>query len=226
LAPEGWVWKPPADAPPATGDATAPAGEAGTSTRSGADGSAPSTTAKAVKVAKPAKVAKVAKVAKAAHPAADARSSRDAADKPAQASSGATPSAVDPAAAGSAPARAVPAWDRYLTITLLFVGLLATFSAVSTFSSVPTVMQQLYTAQDLGTYEAAASVSGTLLAGSIAEGLIWAATAALSVSLMVRGKRAFYLPIIGGIVSGVVLFAVMAAVVVTDPTLLTVYGRP
>jgi hypothetical protein len=226
LAPEGWVWTPPADAPPATGDATAPAGEAGTAARSGADVSAPNSTAKAAKVAKPAKVAKVAKPSPDARPPKNARSSMDAAQKPTQSSSRAATTAADSPAAGSTPARAVPAWDRYLTITLLFVGLLATFSAVSTFSGVPTVMQQLYTVQDLGTYEAAASVSGTLLTGSIAEGLIWAATAALSVSLMVRGKRTFYLPIIGGIISGVVLFAVMAVVVVTDPTLLTFYGQP
>lgn len=135
-------------------------------------------------------------------------------------------SATDPVAVGAAAGRRVPAWDRYLTITLLFVGLLATFSAVSTFSGVPTVMQQLYSMQDLGTYEATASVSATLLTGSILEGLIWAATAALSVSLMVRGKRTFYLPIIGAVIAGVVLFAVMAVVVVTDPTLLTFYGQP
>lgn len=204
LAPEGWVWEPPVDA-----NAAAAASSAAASTAN--DTSVPG------KPTKPAKAAKAARVAK---PEKAPRTPKTATFKPIQ-------SPPPAAAAGANPLiRPVPAWDRYVTITLLVVGLLATFSAVSSFSAVPTVMQQLYTGQGLGTYVPAASVSATLLIGSILEGLIWAATAALSVSLMVRGKRAFYLPIIGGVIAGVVLFVFMIVVLVTDANVLSFYSRP
>ncbi|MFC5929545.1 hypothetical protein D6T64_17080 [Cryobacterium melibiosiphilum] len=205
LAPEGWVWEPRADAHAATTAASTTASPA-------TDVAAPG------KADKPGRFTKADKPTKAAKPETAAKT---ATFKPIEAK---------PAPAGAQPTntllRAVPAWDRYVTITLLFIGLFATFSAVSSFSAVPTVMQQLYTGQGLGTYVPAASVSATLLVGSILEGLIWAATAALSVSLMVRGKRSFYLPIIGAVIAGVVLFVFMIVVLVTDTNVLSFYSQP
>lgn len=212
LAPEGWVWKPPADAQAPTSDASAVSTD-----------SAPGTPVKPVKSLKPAKPAKPAKPTGASTNPKARKDSRTVPFKPIQSTA---PPAAGQTVPNSSFVRPVPTWDRYVTILLLVVGLLATFTAVSSFSQAPTAMQQLYTAQELGTYEAPAYVSAILLSGSMLEGLIWAATTAFSVSLLVRGKRAFHLPIIGGVVSGVVLFAFMIVVLVTDPNVLSVYSRP
>ena len=123
-------------------------------------------------------------------------------------------------------ARAVPKWDPPVTLGLLVFGLLATFFTVSVLGTLPDAIQVLYTQQDLGTYTPDPSVTGLLTAGSIAEVVTWLVTAAISILLMVRGKRAFYLPLIGAVVSFLVIFVFMSIVLATDPTLLDFYNRP
>lgn len=119
-----------------------------------------------------------------------------------------------------------PGWDRPLTLGLLVLGLLATFFAVSVLNALPQAVQMLYTQEDLGTYTPGASVTGLIIGGSILEGVLWLATAAVSVLLLVRGRRAFYVPLIGGVVGVVVIFVFLSIALATDPTLLDFYGRP
>lgn len=134
------------------------------------------------------------------------------------------PSAAPPAATGRT--ADVPAWDRPVTLGLLVLGLLATFFAVSVLNSLPMAVQTLYTQQNLGTYRPDASVAGLITAGGITEGVVWLLTAAGSILLTIRGKRAFYLPLIGAVVSFVVIFVFMSIILTTDPTLLDFYSRP
>jgi hypothetical protein len=68
-------------------------------------------------------------------------------------------------------------------------------------------------------------VAGLVVAGGITEAAIWLAAALVSVLLLVRRKRAFYVPLIGAVVSFVVLFIFMSVVLTTDPTLLNYFGR-
>lgn len=136
-----------------------------------------------------------------------------------------------PATAGSnlsaarAPGR-VPTWDRPLTLSLLILGLLATFFSIGVLGALPDAVQMLYTQSNLGDYTPAAGVAGLITAGSIAEAVVWLASAATAILLLVRGKRAFYLPLIGAVVSFVVIFVFMSVILATDPTLLTFYSQP
>ncbi|KFF60758.1 hypothetical protein JF66_02325 [Cryobacterium sp. MLB-32] len=126
-----------------------------------------------------------------------------------------------PVAGPPAPgARRVPGWDRPVTMALLVLGLFGTFLAISILNSLPQAIQMLYTQESLGTYAAAANVDGILLAGAISQAVLWAATAALSVWLLIRGRRAFYVPLIGGVVSLILIFVFMGVVLSGDPTLL------
>ncbi|WP_374209017.1 DUF6264 family protein [Microbacterium sp. ER1] len=43
---------------------------------------------------------------------------------------------------------------------------------------------------------------------------------------MLRGRRAFYVPLIGGVVAFVLLVAAMAVVLAGDPALLDYFGQP
>lgn len=137
----------------------------------------------------------------------------------------ATPTASGPDQAARARGT-VPAWDRPLTLALLIFGLLATFFAVGVLGALPQAVQMLYTQQDLGDYTPAASVAGLITAGSFTEAAVWLASAAGAILLLVRGKRAFYLPLIGAVVAFVVIFVFMSVILATDPTLLTFYSQP
>ena len=134
--------------------------------------------------------------------------------------------ATPPLPAAAKPRASVPAWDRPLTIALLVLGLLATFFAVGVLGALPDAVQVLYRQQDLGDYTPAASVAGLITAGSFTEAAVWLASAAGAILLLVRGKRAFYLPLIGAVVAFVVIFVFMSVILATDPTLLTFYSQP
>ncbi|MFO7689867.1 MAG: DUF6264 family protein [Cryobacterium sp.] len=121
--------------------------------------------------------------------------------------------------------RTVPGWDRPVTLSLLIFGLMATLTTIAMFIGIPDALQSVYTQQGLGTYEPAASVPGLLLAGSVSAGLLWALTLTAAIMLLVRARRAFYVPIIGGVLGVIVTLAVMAVILATDPTLLNFYGQ-
>lgn len=120
----------------------------------------------------------------------------------------------------------VSAWDRPVTLGLLLIGLLGTFFSASILTALPQAVQMLYTQQDLGSYTPAASVAGLITGGIIVQALIWLGTAAWSILLLVRRRRAFYAPLIGGVVSFVAIFVFMSIVLASDPTLLDFYSRP
>lgn len=149
-------------------------------------------------------------------------------DAQAPAASAEHPPAPTPVTPGPVdrPAGAAPGWDRPLTATLLVLGLLGTFIIVSMLQSMPEAFQTLYTQAGLGTYTAAESVPAIIAGGSIGQVVIWLATAALSILLTVRRRRAFYVPLIGGVVSFVLLVAAMAVVLAGDTALLDYFSQP
>ena len=118
------------------------------------------------------------------------------------------------------PAGTSPAWDRPVTLSLLVFGLLSTFFAVSLLSMMTESLQLIYTQLDLGRYEPDPAVPGLVAAGIAGVSLVWLAAAAGAILLLVRGKRAFYVPLIGAVLSAVVFIAFSSAVLATDPTLL------
>ena len=135
----------------------------------------------------------------------------------------ATPPAPGEAAAAvkaARPAGTAPAWDRPVTLSLLVFGLLSTLFSVGALRAFPEFFELLYAELDLGTYEPAASVAGLVIAGIVTQTLVWLAAAAGAILLLVRGKRAFYVPLIGAVLSIIVLISFTSAVLYTDPTLL------
>src|SRR5680860_44454 len=72
---------------------------------------------------------------------------------------------------------------------------------VSVLGALPEAMQVLYTQENLGTYNPAASVAGLIIAGRVVEAAIWLAAAVVSILLLTRDRRAFYVPLVGGAVS-------------------------
>jgi hypothetical protein len=142
----------------------------------------------------------------------------------------------EPAPAAVAPGRAAPGsgtvpgsaptWDRPVTLSLLVLGVLGAFFMISVLGSMPEALQMLYTQAGLGDYTAADSVGSIITAASIGQGVLWLATATVSVMLLLRGRRAFYVPIVGGVVAFVLLVAAMAVVLAGDPALLDYFIQP
>jgi hypothetical protein len=109
---------------------------------------------------------------------------------------------------------------------LLVVGLLGTFFTVSVLASLPEALQMLYTQADLGTYTADSSVGTIITAGSIGQAVIWLAAAVGAVLLTLKNRRAFYIPLIGGVAAFVLVTTVIAVVLAGDAPLLDYFSRP
>jgi len=133
-----------------------------------------------------------------------------------------------PMAQGSAekPVPASPGWDRPVTLGLLILGLLATFVTIAVLDALPQAVQMLYTQEGLGDYSPAPIVATLITAGSISQAVVWLVTAAASILLLVRSRRAFYVPLIGGVVAFVLIFVFMTIIVGSDSTLIDFYSRP
>ena len=146
-------------------------------------------------------------------PASPARAAWGSADRPVSAKPGTVP--------GTA-----PAWDRPLTISLLVFGLLGAYFTISMLGSLPQAWAMLYSQAELGEYAVTDSVTAIISAGSIGQAVVWVAAAVSSILLLLRGRRAFYVPIIGGVVAFVLLVAVVGVVLAGDPALLEYLSRP
>ena len=131
-----------------------------------------------------------------------------------------------PQGSADKPTSAVPGWDRPVTLSLLILGLLGTFLTISILGSMPQALQMLYTEANLGDYTAADSVATIITVGSVGQGVIWAVTAMVSILLIIRSRRAFYVPLIGGVVAFVALIATMAVVLSGDTALLDYFSQP
>ncbi|WP_146071174.1 DUF6264 family protein [Cryobacterium sp. Y57] len=116
--------------------------------------------------------------------------------------------------------RTAPRWDQPLTIGLLAFGLLATLYGAFSLGALPDAMQLIYTQQGLGTYTPTASIGPLTTVGAIAVVFVWLAATAVSIGLLLRHRRAFYVPLIGGAVSTVVLFSFILAAMLGDQTLI------
>jgi hypothetical protein len=120
--------------------------------------------------------------------------------------------------------RAAPRWNLGWTIGLLILGFLGMSYSIGTLNALPSAIQLLHVNQGLGDYTPAASVSAILTAGSITMGVIWVASATITTLLLVRRRLSFYVPLIAGVVAFIALIVFFSIVLTTDPALLNYYS--
>jgi lysylphosphatidylglycerol synthetase-like protein (DUF2156 family) len=156
-----------------------------------------------------------------------------AAEKPSAdaAAAGTSASREAPTAGPAQPARpglAAPArtrtWDRPVTLTLLILGILGVMFTIAMLQQLPAAMEMLHAQEGLPAYEPDPSVEATVAIGSVVQALLWILTAGVSVVLTVKGRTAFWIPLVGAAVSFITFFVVISIVVATDPVLLEHIG--
>ncbi|MET0976925.1 MAG: DUF6264 family protein [Leifsonia sp.] len=118
-----------------------------------------------------------------------------------------------------------PAWDRPVTIALLVLGVFGLFSFVRIQAGATQSIALLYQQEGLGAYTPSTIVPTILLWGGIIQIALWVLAAGLSISLMVRRRRAFWIPLLVGVLAVIALFLVLMAVLLTDPTLIDHFAK-
>jgi len=139
----------------------------------------------------------------------------------------AAPSAAAVAAASARDARPDRPVDRIVTIVLLVIGVFGAWSAIGTLQSLPTLLPDALrqTSEMLGNggpafdYTPGPEVPALILSGQIIQVVIWALTAWWSIARLRARRLAFWVPLVGGALSFIALYAIMFAVIVSDPVL-------
>jgi hypothetical protein len=109
-------------------------------------------------------------------------------------------------------------WDLILTAVILAYATLNVVSQLFLGSTLSTVIEDFYRLQGIGTYTPT-SLAGTL--GVVLNGVtavLYVLTVALTVRQLRRGRVAFYIPIIGGVIAMLVAVAFVMVLLTGDPT--------
>jgi hypothetical protein len=111
--------------------------------------------------------------------------------------------------------------DIGFTAVLLAVGLFWVIVSIPGMADLPATIQQTYLMQGYtGQYGPVALATTIGLVINISQLVLWAATCALSVLAIRRRRRAFYIPLIGGAVSGLLVMVLTIVAMINDPGLL------
>ncbi|MEY2848203.1 MAG: hypothetical protein RI885_868 [Actinomycetota bacterium] len=137
---------------------------------------------------------------------------------------------------GSAASSAAPAkpriappkprmWDRVLSLALLGYGLYTVLTGLFQYADLAGVIQQVYEIQGIGTYTATASAETAGVVIRVVLVGVWLVTALLTVRLLRAGRFAFYVPVIGGVLVGIVISVMLGGLLVADPAFMDYVGE-
>jgi hypothetical protein len=128
-----------------------------------------------------------------------------------------------PSAGGSADVARRMAGPRDIgfTVALLAIGLFWVIVSIPGMANLPATIQQTYAMQGYtGKYGPVALGTSIGLAINISQLVLWAITCGLSVLAIRRRRRAFYIPLIGAVLSGLVVMVLTVVAMLNDPGLL------
>ncbi|KQX07451.1 hypothetical protein ASC59_06725 [Leifsonia sp. Root1293] len=203
LAPPGWVWTPPADSK--TGHQQEPM-----VVHKPAHGhNAPQTPPQD---AKPPKAARAQRAPKQKTPSGTLFGSE---------------AAPVPHAPSELPAdpQAAPAWDRPVTLALLVLGIFGVVLSIQLQSGITQSIAIVHAQEGIGDYTPASVVSTIVMIGGIVQVVLWLLAAGLSLLQIRRRRRAFWIPIVVGVLSAIAVIFVMTTVLLTDTTLLNHFAE-
>lgn len=118
-------------------------------------------------------------------------------------------------------------WDQFLTALLLAYGLWSVISGLTQYANLSTVAQKFYTSQGLGTFSSARPELGTSLGLAInaADLAVFVIVALVAFRLLRRGRVAFWVPLTGGLVTGIIAAACLISYLFTDPSFATYFDH-
>lgn len=130
-----------------------------------------------------------------------------------------TAAPVPEAPAPAVPARAV-AVDRIVTIAMLAYGAVSVIVTIPTLLDLAPLLDQVYKMWGVpGTFTATAAARGWGIVAAAVLAVGFVATAFIAGRMLRRGRRAWWIPLVGAVVTYIVMSFVMIAPLMADPAL-------
>lgn len=121
---------------------------------------------------------------------------------------------VDPPAPASAAAHPV---DRVVTLVLLAFGLFLVLTSIPGYLAMPEAMQTVYDQLDAGTYPAADVAASLGVTALVVQAVIWIATTASALFAMRRGRMAWWIALLGGVLAFIAMMVIVSVALFADP---------
>lgn len=131
----------------------------------------------------------------------------------------APPAAAPPTAAAVAPAvRPRRRWDLVLSIGLLTYAAVTIVTGFAQYSDLPGLLNQIYAQQGIGTFAGTGFAATAGFAINASNLVIYAIVLPLTVRQLRGNRLAFWIPLSGGVLAGIITGSLVIAVMLNDPT--------
>lgn len=107
--------------------------------------------------------------------------------------------------------------DRVVTLVLLAFGLFVVLSGIPGYLSMADVLQEVYAQVGAGEYTATELSASLGISALVVQGALWALTALFSVLALRRGRIAWWIPVVGGVVAFIALMIIVSIALMADP---------
>jgi hypothetical protein len=129
--------------------------------------------------------------------------------------------------AGSSAVPVVPSrrWDFFLSALLLVYGLYSVVSGLFQYSDMDAVANRYFQSQGIGTFTSTTPHLATAL-GLIVNAsdiVIFLLVAWITLRLLRRGRIAFYVPLIGGVLAGLIVGTCLIVLMLSDPSFIAYF---
>ena len=109
-------------------------------------------------------------------------------------------------------------WDLALTVAFLAFGAYSVVSSIPGLLDFGTTINQIYALSGYGDYTELALAVGIGLGILVSQSVLFVITVVITALRLRAHKIAFFVPVIGGVVAGVVIFVLMLVAIVSDPS--------
>lgn len=118
----------------------------------------------------------------------------------------------------AAPAPAAgPSGDRIATMILLGVGLMTVVLSAAALTDLPTAIRTTFVQLDVGNYTTASLGSAMGWTALITQAALWITALWLSLRNLRKGRKAWWIPLVFGVVANIVMFGCIAIAMTGDP---------
>lgn len=144
---------------------------------------------------------------------------------PARARAAAVRGAAAPHPTADDARRARGSRDLVTTVTLLAIGLVWVLMSIPGAANLPDTLNRTYELQGYTGDHGPVALASTLgLFMNISSIVVWGVTCAVSVALLRRHRRAWYVPLIGAVVAGAIALALTLVAMLSDPGLVAYFA--
>jgi hypothetical protein len=108
-------------------------------------------------------------------------------------------------------------WDLMLSAVLLAYGLYGVVSGMFQFADLGALINRVYQVQGIGQFTTTPLATALGVVINVSDVVLFVATALITFALLRRGRIAFYVPLIGGVIAGLIAVVCILVLVFGDP---------